>query len=122
VLLFLSFEKSLRDMLREVLQAEGYTVKVTHSAKDTLKIVERTSGQYVVVMDNYRESGEARTFAKTVFARPELHARVRVVAVGLAVQRWEQLADLDAYVKMPFAVAELLDPIARLCAELEAED
>jgi DNA-binding NtrC family response regulator len=115
-ILILSFEESILSLLREVLVLEGYSVTAAYTAQKSLNIIDRDSGRFVVLMDNYQVSEQARTFAKTVFARPKLHTRVRVV--GLAVQRWEQLIDLDVYIKMPFTVDDLLDPIAQACAEL----
>lgn len=74
----------------------------------------------MVLMDNYHVNDEAVIFAKTVFAQPELPARVKVV--GLAAFRPEKLVDLDASVRLPFTVDQLLDLIARLGDELQTRE
>ncbi len=60
---------------------------------------------------------EAQSFAKTVFAWPGLHRRVKVV--GLAAFRHEHIR-LDSYIKLPFTVNSLLNTIERVSAELVA--
>jgi hypothetical protein len=81
-------------------------------------MLEHVQGKFIVLMDNFHVNSEAQTLAKTVFAWPGLHKRVRVV--GLAVSRWEQLIRLDVFIPLPIIVAQLLNPVERACAELEA--
>jgi hypothetical protein len=70
----------------------------------------------IILTDNYQVSDEARAFAHTLFARPDLHQRVKLV--GIAVQRWEELAPLDEYLRMPFPARDLFELMDRLCATL----
>lgn len=115
-ILFLSFEPSILRMVSETLSPEGYDVTITHTAEETLAIIERDRGGFIVLTDNYQVNPEAVSLTKTVFARPDLHARVRVI--GLAARVNANLIPLDVFVAMPFNVEELLSPIERACAEL----
>jgi hypothetical protein len=116
--LLLWFEQSLYRFFTEILALEGYPTIGVRTAEEALNICERDGYRCVVLIDNYHVNGQATIFAKTVFARPELHARVKVV--GLAAWRWEDLLDLDAYIRLPFTVEEFYGPIERLDAELQA--
>lgn len=117
-ILFLSFEPSLRHVVSEFLKLEDYVVTHTHTARAALSIVRHASGAFVVLADNYQVSAEARSFARTLFAQPELHGRVRLIGIGPKYAKG--LIDLDVYIAMPFTLETLLDPIAQACAELGA--
>lgn len=119
-ILLLCFEPSLHHMFKEILNLEGYATTDVRTAAEALGICEREGERFLVLMDNYHVNEQAITFAKTVFAQPELHARVKVV--GISAYRWEDQVDLDAYVSLPFTVDTLLDPINRLGAELQRQD
>lgn len=117
-ILLLWFEQILYRFFTEILALEGYPTIGVRTAEEALSFCEHDGYRCVVLIDNYHANDQATTFAKTVFAWPELHARVKVV--GLAAWRWEDLVDLDAYIRLPFTVEEFYDPIERLGAELQA--
>jgi CheY-like chemotaxis protein len=116
IILVLSFDPSIRKLLTEVLTLDGFTVTTAYTAAETLERLEHDAHPAIVLMDNYQVSEQARAFAHTLFARPDLHQRVKLV--GLAVQRWEELAPLDEYLRMPFSARDLFELIDRLCATL----
>lgn len=117
-ILLLWFESSLYHFFTEILSMEGFASSGVRSAAEALSVCEREGERCVVLIDNYHVNEQAVIFAKTVFAQPELHARVKVV--GLAAFRWENLVDLDAYVSLPFTAEEFYGTIERLGAELHA--
>lgn len=117
-ILLLWHEQSLYRFFTEILALEGYPTIGVCTAEEALSVCERDSYRCVVLIDNYHVNDQATTFAKTVFARPERHARVNFV--GLAAVRREDLVDLDAYIRLPFKPEEFYRPIERLCAELQA--
>lgn len=118
-IVILLFENSLGKMFVEILTLEGYPTEVVRSAEEALSECERAQ-TCVVLIDNYHLSQEAQTFSKSLFSRPDLHARVKLV--GINMMRCEYLVDLDAFIKMPFKVDEFIEPIARLCTELQASE
>ncbi len=118
IIIVQSFEPSLLSIMRETLELEGYSCRATHTAGETLALVNGDEGTYIVLMDNMHVSQEAQLFARLVFALPDLHRRVKVV--GLMARFHQERFKLDCFIALPFRVAQLLDPIERLCAELEA--
>lgn len=117
-IVLLWFEQSLYRFFTEILALEGYPTIGVRTAEEALSLCERDGYRCVVLIDNYHVNDQATTFAKTVFARPDLHARVKIV--GLAAARWEDLVELDAYIRLPFTVEVFYGPIERLGAELQA--
>lgn len=115
-ILMLEYEKSIGTFLREILESEGYEVSVTHRASDALAIVEHSRGPYIVLMDNFQVNQGAQILAKTVFAWPGLHRRVRII--GIAIEDAEHVLRLDAFLPLPFHGVDVLTTIDRLCAEL----
>lgn len=115
-IMLLWFEESLFRFFTEILKLEDYSVISACTAAEALAICEHKDERCVVLIDNYHLNEQAVNFAKTVFARSELHVRVKVV--GLATARWERLVDLDGFIQLPFTVDSFLTPIEELCREL----
>jgi CheY-like chemotaxis protein len=118
-IMLLWFEPSLLAMLHEVLTLEGYRITVTQSARRALDRLQRRSHPYVVLMDNFQVSDEARTLAQTVFATPELHERVRIVGLAAWVNQ-HALRELDDFLALPFTFDRMIEVVERACADLRA--
>jgi hypothetical protein len=71
-------------------------------------------------MDNYQVNWQAREFSTALFARPESHARARLVGVAALVNRHAGQVELDDFLALPFTVDQMLDGVARACAAVLA--
>ncbi len=117
-IIVLALERHMSRLLRAGLEMEEYDVKTTRGAEETLAILEHDRAKYIVLMDKFQASGDARTLTQSIFAWPGLYRRVKVI--GLAARQHEQLMRLDALIEMPFALRQLLVPIEWLSAALMA--
>jgi CheY-like chemotaxis protein len=100
-------------MVQQVLELEGFRVIVVHTAQEALAQNDQHGERYLVLMDNYHNNPHAQYLATTIFATPDLHARVKIV--GFAVSHWAGLIPLDEYLPIPFTIDALLESINRLC-------
>ena len=81
-ILFLWFDPSLHRFIPEILARDDIPVTSVRAASDAFELLARDHRRYIVLMDNYHVSEDAYAFARTLFARPDLHRPVRLI--GLA--------------------------------------
>ena len=118
--LLLPEERMLMTLVQQVFEMEGFPVIMAHTAQEILSFIETDREPYLVLMDNYHNSPQARHLATTIFTTPALHARVKVV--GFAVRLWEEIIPLDRYIPLPFEIGAVIDAINQLCATVPADD
>lgn len=75
-ILLLSFEPSIMHMLRLVLELEGYTVLVTRSAAEAVRIIDGDTNSFLLFTDNYHVNQEGQQVFTMLHDRPELRYRV----------------------------------------------
>lgn len=117
-IILLWFEDSLYRMFTDILALEGYCFVSARTAAEALEMCEAEGEQWIVLMDNFQVSRQAVMFAETVFAQPELHARVKIV--GVAVPLVQHLIQHDKFIALPFNLESFLTPIEELFGELRA--
>jgi hypothetical protein len=115
-IIMLWFDPSLHRFIPEILALEDIPVTSVRAASDAFDLLERDHRRYIVLMDNYEVSQEACDFARTLFACPDLHRRVRLI--GLAAWRHDESSPLDEYLELPFSFEGLIDVLERAHASL----
>jgi DNA-binding response OmpR family regulator len=108
-ILILSFEPSIMHILQMVLEAEDYTVVVTRSATEAVRIIEDSSDSFVLFTDNYHVNEEGQRAFTLLRDRPELRHRVWIV--GMTAMRDDSASIvaglMDEHLPMPFTYEQL---------------
>lgn len=109
-ILILSFEPSIMHILQMVLEAEDYTVVVTRSATEAVRIIEDSSDSFVLFTDNYHVNEEGQRAFTLLRDRPELRHRVWIV--GMTAMRDDSTSMaaglMDEHLSMPFTVEQVI--------------
>lgn len=113
-ILILNFEPSNAQILEFTLELEGYTVMVTQSAAETLRIIESSSDVFVLLADNYHVNPEARQAFTMLHQRAEVRSRVTIIGLA-ALPAFESVAIhmkavglMDDHLCMPYTIEQLI--------------
>jgi chemosensory pili system protein ChpA (sensor histidine kinase/response regulator) len=108
-------DDDIRDVLQEVLTAEGFRVDVAKDGLDALGKLETGAPPPVILLDMMMPTMDGETFLKTLRGRPELAAAPVIVISGNPVAR-ERARKLEAAACLvkPFEMDELLGMVRKL--------
>ena len=120
LILVVDDEPSMRDLVLEVLEAEGYAVAAAHNGQQALDFLQRVCPDAVVLdlmmpvldgwafMERYREvaGAEIPVLGVSAAMRPELAERLNQLGVRACLAK-------------PFDIAELLECVARAVRGME---
>lgn len=113
-ILILYLEPSVMKLLEACLMAEGYSVTSTANASEVIRAIEDTSDSYLLMADNFHLSPEAQQAFTTLYDRPDLRNRVKIVGVSaISKGAYEWIADnrIDDHLSMPFSWDHLLEVV-----------
>ena len=104
------FDPDIEQMLREVLELEGYAVVATRDAGEAVRALDEEEGDGLLLADNVLMNPAAREALARLAVTPALRGRVRVIGIGSrdTLRMSKGQVDMDGYVAMPFTVAALL--------------
>ncbi len=119
----LALEPSLAQMLREVLELEGYAVTVVRHAAEAIQPIEdHPDASFILLADNIHANPHAQDALEILAHHPELRRRTRFIAVCISslVPGLEQAfpALVDDFLLLPVNFNHLLACIETNVAKL----
>ncbi len=108
---------AIRDVVREILESEGFGVRVAAHGADALAVLRASSPRpRVILLDLMMPVMDGWEFRRALKADPEL-ARIPVVVVSADHMLEQKIASLavEAWLPKPFELDTLLATISRLC-------
>lgn len=107
-------DDDIRDVLQEVLTAEGFRVDVAKDGLDALGKLETGAAPPVILLDMMMPKMDGETFLKTLRSRPALAGAPVIVISGNPVAR-EKARKLEAVACLvkPFEIDDLLSVVRK---------
>lgn len=110
-------EESIRDVVCDVLDQEGYPVATATNGAEALDVME-SEHPCVVLLDMRMPILDGWGFMRALRERG-LHAGVLVMTAAQSARRWAEEVGADGYVAKPFELGHLLDEVERLCTAVD---
>jgi len=109
-------DRSVRTVVRRVLQARGYTVLEARNGTEALQLLDRHGDEVRLVVSDVvmPEMGGRELVDRLAVERPGLRLLLMSGYTQGAVARRENLPPHVAFLEKPFIVEELVDTIRRL--------
>jgi CheY-like chemotaxis protein len=105
-------EKVTPEMLKILLELEGYEVVTTRHAQEVLPLLDRERPD-VLVMDFHLGSDDAGDVLREIRGNPEVADSPVVVMSGMECSRDAEKAGADVFLLKPFAFDQLLEILPR---------
>ncbi|HUX86853.1 MAG TPA: response regulator [Chloroflexota bacterium] len=105
-------DESIRRIVQDVLEWEGYSVQVASDGLDALGSIEREPPS-LILLDMRMPVLNGWEFVQELSKRG---VRIPIIVMTAAVnaQKWADEVGADAYLAKPFDLADLIDLVARL--------
>jgi CheY-like chemotaxis protein len=111
-------DRSIREVVAEVLEAEGYAVQTAADGAEALRSVERRRPR-LVLLDMRMPVMDGWGFAAALKERG-LRLPVIVMSAAADARAWAEQVGADDYLAKPFALDELLAKVERVRAATRA--
>lgn len=120
-------EKDLQDVLRLVLEEEGYSVTTASSGPGALAILRASVEPYVVLLDHYLPGMNGLAVVRALYADPSTRGHAVIYmstgSSGEMAATQAQLAEMGVqYVSKPFDIEDVLRVVAAAAARLPRLD
>jgi two-component system, chemotaxis family, chemotaxis protein CheY len=107
-------DETIRESLTVILELDGYEVRAAENGAVALGLME-TNCPHVVLLDMRMPVMDGWAFAREARARG-YELRILVMTAAQDAADWAQQVAADGVLAKPFAVADLLREVERLCA------
>lgn len=105
-------DESIVEVLRELLESEGYAVTTAANGAEALAAIEHRAPS-LVLLDMRMPVMDGWSFARTLRER-RLDVPVVVMTAAENARRWADEIGADGYLAKPFDIEEVLDTVERL--------
>jgi len=106
-------DPTIRAVLSEILELEGYPIQTATNGLEALQEVERCCPD-VVLLDMRMPVLDGWGFAREIQQR-RIALHILVMTAAQDAKAWAEEIRADGYVPKPFQVSRLLGELARLC-------
>jgi DNA-binding NtrC family response regulator len=105
-------EPSIRSLVAEALELEGYTVMTACDGREALKLIER-SPPALLILDLWMPRLNGPALAEALAERG-IVLPIVVMTASNAADPWARAIDARAYLQKPFDLADFLDAIEHI--------
>jgi CheY-like chemotaxis protein len=113
-------DRSIRQVVVEALEREGYRVLAARNGEEALALLARERPD-VVLLDRWMPVMDGREFARQIKALGISPLIIAMTAAPVAL-RWAALIGADASLDKPFEIDDLLDLVARCCGRAQLRE
>jgi CheY-like chemotaxis protein len=113
-------EPSILEVIRDILEHEGFRVLTAANGAEALKLVER-SRPLVVLLDMSMPTLDGAGFVAELRERG-LRVPVVVMTAGPSAERWAKELQADGYLRKPFDISSVIEVTRRFAVSNYAKD